>query len=115
MSRQKVHYLYYLVLHKTLTMYPSTHGIMACVLLLVAICECFSWSLYLPRSATFFFFVCLYIRKSSSCGWIAESHMSESEQLFIGLAPLLVTYIFTAPTCRITIISHELCALNAEI
>jgi hypothetical protein len=41
--------------------------------------------------------------------------MSESEQLFIGLAPLLVTYIFTAPTCRITIISHELCALNAEI
>jgi len=69
----------------------------------------------LPRSATFFsFFFFVYIRKSSSCGWIAESHMSESEQLFfIGLASA-VTYIFTAPTCTITIITHELCALNAE-
>jgi hypothetical protein len=40
--------------------------------------------------------------------------MSKSEQLFsIGLASA-VTYIFTAPTCTITIITHELCALNAE-
>ncbi len=76
----------YLVLHKKLTIYLSTHGIM--VLCGFAgwlfVSAALAWSLYfvcLLDLQLFFvlfcfvLFLCVYMRKSSACGWIAESHM----------------------------------------